>query len=140
MKRFATWVFGLIALVMFTVPAPAQVYGTIVFTTSFPFYAGNAKMPAGTYRITPAADDNELLLLESEDSKFSAFIETEPTQAAEPHRSSDVTFHKYGSTDYLNRIWVEGQNVGLRVTPTKSEVRAGKLANANEHSIAAKKS
>jgi hypothetical protein len=32
------------------------------FTTSFPFYAGNAKMPAGSYKLTEADFDENIPL------------------------------------------------------------------------------
>ena len=42
----------------FGMPAVAQIANGVDFTTSFPFYAGNAKMPAGAYTITqPSAED-----------------------------------------------------------------------------------
>jgi hypothetical protein len=52
-----------------------------------------------------------------------------------PH--SDVTFHKYGDTEYLNRIWVEGQRYGMKVDPTKAETKAAANANVVEHSLSA---
>jgi hypothetical protein len=40
------------------------------------------------------------------------------------HPHSDVTFNKYGDTEYLNRIWVEDQEYGMKVDPTKAEMNA----------------
>jgi hypothetical protein len=51
----------------------AQIVNGIDFTTSFPFYAGNAKMPAGSYKLTQADFDENVLLIESTDgSNYSA--------------------------------------------------------------------
>jgi hypothetical protein len=61
-----------------------QIDNGMTLTTAFPFYAGNTKMPAGSYRIIPMHVD-------------------------EPHRHSDVTFHRYGDVEYLNRVWIVGQ-------------------------------
>jgi hypothetical protein len=36
----------------FGMPAVAQIANGVDFTTSFPFYAGNTKMPAGAYTIS----------------------------------------------------------------------------------------
>jgi hypothetical protein len=57
-------------------PAIAQIANGVDFTTTFPFYAGNAKMPAGAYTITQPPD---------EDGSHSAFLDIAPTQAANPH-------------------------------------------------------
>ena len=40
-------------LLTFAMFARAQITNEITFETAFPFYAGNAKMPAGSYRVTP---------------------------------------------------------------------------------------
>ena len=56
-------------------------------------------MPAGSYTITHTDSDETELLIESNDGKFSDFLEFLPTQAEQPHVKSDVTFHKYGDTD-----------------------------------------
>jgi hypothetical protein len=34
-----------------------------------------------------------------------------------------VIFHKYGDVDYVNRIWLEGQRYGVKLDPTKAEVK-----------------
>ena len=120
----------------FTLPVTAQIVsGTPMnFTTSFPFYAGNAKMPAGSYRITASDFDDNELQIQSLDKKYSAFVDFIPTQSEQPHKQSDVTFHKYGNTEYLNRIWIQGQQFGMKVYPTKAELKSTSLMV--EHSIA----
>ena len=118
-------------------PLAAQIDNSLNFTTSFPFYAGNAKMPAGTYRITPTDIGSSVLQIQSTNGAYSAFVEFVPTHAEQPHAQTDVTFHKYGDTDYLNRIWVNGQKYGMKVDPTKSETKAAANANVVEHSVVA---
>jgi hypothetical protein len=120
-------------------PVIAQIDNGIDFTTSFPFYAGNAKMPAGSYKITQTDVDANELLIQSADGKYSAFVEFIATRSPQPHTHSDVTFQKYGSVDYLDRIWVEGQRYGMKVDPTKAEKKAAATAGPVEHSIVGKK-
>src|ERR1700740_2006115 len=103
---------GLLSLLS-GLPLAAQIDNSLNFTTSFPFYAGNAKMPAGTYRVTPTDIDSSVLQIQSTNGAYSAFVEFTPTHAEQPHAQTDVTFHKYGDTDYLNRIWVDGQKYGM---------------------------
>jgi hypothetical protein len=128
---------GLLSLLS-VMPLVAQITdGGVDFTTSFPFYAGNAKMPAGSYKIVQADNDPNMLQIQSNDGTQSAFIEFMPTHSVQPHPHSDITFHKYGDTEYLNRIWVGGQKYGMKVEATKSEMKAATNANVVEHSLSA---
>jgi hypothetical protein len=120
-------------------PVMSQIDNGLDFTTSFPFYAGNTKMPAGSYKITQTDVDANELLIQSADGKYSAFLDFFPTWSAQTHKQSDVTFQKYGSVDYLDRIWVEGQRYGMKVDPTKAEKKAAAKAGPVEHSIVGKK-
>jgi hypothetical protein len=127
---------GLLSLLS-AMPLAAQIDNGVDFTTSFPFYAGDTKLPAGQYKVTQPDANDHLLLIESINGAHSVFVEFVPTQSAQPHRQSDVTFQKYGDTDYLNRVWIQGQNYGIRIAPSKVETEAAADANAVQHSTAA---
>jgi hypothetical protein len=127
---------GLLSLLS-VMPLSAQIENGVRFTTSFPFYAGNAKMPAGSYKITQSDMDVSELDIQSNDGVHSALLEFIPTHSSQPHPHSDVTFHKYGNTEYLNRIWSRGQEYGMKVDPTKAEMKAAANANVVEHSVSA---
>ncbi|HEY1993862.1 MAG TPA: hypothetical protein VGG81_05620 [Edaphobacter sp.] len=127
---------GLLSLLS-VMPLTAQIVNGVDFTTSFPFYVGNAKMPAGSYKITQSDMDESILEIQSADGAHSALIEFVPTHSAQPHPQSDVTFHKYGATEYLNRVWVGGQRYGMKVDATKAETKAAANANVVEHSLTA---
>ena len=127
---------GLLTLLS-VMPLAAQITNGVDFTTTFPFYAGNTKMPAGSYKITQSEIDENVLEIQSSDGVHSAFLDIIPTQSSQPHANSDVTFHKYGNTEYLNRIWVAGQEYGMKIDPTKAEIKAAASAKAVEHSLSA---
>jgi hypothetical protein len=127
---------GLLTLLS-VMPLAAQIVNGVDFTTTFPFYAGNVKMPAGSYKITHSEVDENILQIQSSDGVHSALLDFVPTQSAQPHAHSDVTFHKYGDTDYINRIWVEGQEYGMKVEPTKAETKAAASVKMEEHSLSA---
>jgi hypothetical protein len=127
---------GLLSLLS-VMPLAAQIANGVDFTTSFPFYAGNAKMPANSYKITQPDMDESILQIQSNNGLHSALVEFIPTHSAQPHPHSDVTFHKYEGTEYLNRVWVEGQEYGRKVDPTKAETKAAANANVVEHSLSA---
>ncbi len=138
MKNLSKLVVGMGLLSLLSaMPLAAQIADGVDFTTSFPFYAGNARMPAGSYKITQSDMDESILQIQSTDGTHSALVEFIPTHSAQPHPHSDVTFHKHGDTEYLNRIWVEGQEYGMKVDPTKAETKAAAKANVVEHSLSA---
>jgi hypothetical protein len=127
---------GLLSLLS-VIPLAAQIVDGVDFIASFPFYAGNTEMPAGAYKITQSGNGESILQIQSKDGAHSAFIEFMPTHSAQFHAHSDVTFHKYGDTEYLNRIWVGGQKYGMGVEPTKSEMKAATNTKVVEHSLSA---
>jgi hypothetical protein len=116
-------------------PALAQIDDGMGFKTSFPFYAGNAKMPAGSYKITQTDIDAYDLQIQSADGKHSAIVGFIPMHAQQPHAHSDVTFHKYGDVEYLNRIWVGGQRYGMKVEPTKGELKVASTTAVADHTV-----
>jgi hypothetical protein len=124
---------------IYSAPAPAQIIDGLDFTTSFPFYAGNARMPAGSYVVTQSGVDGEILLIESTDHSHSAFIDFTPTYATTEHAKSAVTFHTYRNTEYLNRLWVAGQEYGLRIEPTRAEEKMAAASGTIEHALPATK-
>jgi hypothetical protein len=116
-------------------PLTAQIMNGMSFKTSFPFYAGNAKLPAGTYTVTQSDIDTNTLLIQSADAKYSAYVDCIPTQSESSHAKTDATFNKYGSTDYLARIWIESQQSGLQVVQTKAEKKAAASGAPQQHSV-----
>ncbi len=128
---------GLLCL-LFAMPATAQIVNGLSFTTTFPFYAGNAKLPAGSYRILPSGFSGTVLLVESTTGGHSAFIEYTPTQAEAPHKTGDVGFKKYGTSEVLNTIWVGGQKFGMQTEVTKFEQNLAKSGAPTSHTVPAK--
>jgi hypothetical protein len=120
------------------IPCLAQIGNSVTFDAPSTFYAGNAKMPAGSYRLTQPDTDSQLLLLESTDGSHSVFVEYEVVSSDTPHVHSDVTFNKYGKVDFLNAIWIQGRNSEMEVLPSKFEQNTAKAATAQKHSLSAK--
>ncbi len=140
MKSFGKVVLSMVATCLVSaIPASAQIVNGLDFTTSFPFYVGNALMPAGSYKVTQSDMDDTILRIQSQDGSHSAFIDSIPTSSVKDHRNSDVTFHRYGNTEFLNRLWVGGQQCGEQVEPTKAESKLAASTSTVEHSLAANK-
>lgn len=122
---------------LFAIPAVAQITNAVNFTTTFPFYAGNTKLPAGSYKVTQSPMDNTILLIEGGKGVHSAFIDYTPSQTEKAHPSTLVSFKKYGSTDFLDTIWVQGQRYGMVVDPTKAEKKMAADGTPETHSVPA---
>jgi hypothetical protein len=124
--------------VLWTIPTMAQIANRVTFDAPTAFFAGNAKMPAGSYTVTQPDADTNLLLIEDGNGSHSVFVECDIVPADTPHTGSDVTFNKYGSVDFLSAIWVQGQDSSMQILPSKVEQKAAKAAAAEKHSLSAK--
>ena len=120
--------------------AGAQIIDTVEFTTSFPFTAGNAKLPAGTYSIRPDEDNPQILELTG--AHTSALIQAQNTDAAKRSDKTDVVFKRFGDGYVLKNIWVEGSNEGVTITAAEGEKHAAKQqgAQGEQHVAGRKKS
>jgi len=119
-------------------PAAAQISNGVDFTTKFAFYAGNTKLPPGTYKIIPSGYNDTTLTIQDESGKYSAFLEYTANQSAAGHSKSEVTFKKYGDTDFLDMIWIPGQNSGIQIDPTKVEMKLAASSQPQAHSVPGK--
>jgi hypothetical protein len=119
------------------IPTVAQIDNSVTFEVPFAFYAGNAKMPAGSYTVTQPDDNAELLLIESADGSHSAFVEYAPDGSDTPPSKTEITFNKYANTDFLSGISVQGQT-SMQIRASKAEQNAAKAAAAEKHSLSAK--
>src|SRR5258708_13875436 len=130
---------GLMGLlsVLGAIPAMAQTSMRVTFDAPSAFYAGDEKMPPGSYTASvPNAEDN-LLLIEDADGTHSGFVEYLVTASNTPHTESDVTFNKYGKDEFLSEVWVEGEDSGIQILSSKTEQNAAKPAAAERHSPSA---
>ena len=119
------------------IPAMAQVDNRLTFQAPFAFYAGNAKLPAGDYTVTQQDDNADLLLIESADGLHSVFVDYMTDDSDTAPTKTEVTFNKYGNTEFLGRISVQGQN-SMQVLASKAEQNAAKAAASEKHSLSAK--
>ena len=124
--------------VLCAIPAMAQITNRVTFNAPSAFYAGNAKMPAGSYTATQPDADSNLLLIEDANGSHSAFVEYEVVSSETPHARSDVTFKKCGKVDFLSAISVQGRDSEMQILPSKVEQNAAKTAAAEKHSLSAK--
>ena len=123
--------------ILCAVPVMAQIANKVTFDAPSAFYAGNAKMPAGSYTVTQPDEDSNLLLIEDANSSHSAFVEYVLAHSDTAHAQTDVTFNKYGNVDFLSAICVQGRNSEMQILPSKVEQNAAKAAAAEKHTLSA---
>jgi hypothetical protein len=120
---------GMLSLLS-VMPLAAQVENGVVFTAPFPFYAGNVKLPAGSYIITEPNANTKIVLIRNIARTKGEFINFIPTSSLDPQKETDVTFQKYGDTGYLQTLSVGGETDGIEFPRTKAEAKA---ENTNEN-------
>jgi hypothetical protein len=124
--------------VLCAIPTMAQITKRVTFDAPAAFYAGNAKMPAGSYTVSQPDPDNSLLLIEDGDGSHSAYVEYVAASSDTPHAQTNVTFNKYGKVEFISAIWIEGRKSEMQILPSKVEQNAAKAADAEKHSLSAK--
>jgi hypothetical protein len=123
---------GLISLLS-VLPLAAQVGNGVKFTTPFPFYVGDTKMPSGSYSLTQPDDLNfQVGIIRSEDGKHNAAFGVNPTDNPQTPNQSKVVFQRYGGNLYLNKVIVQGYETGMVALQTKAEKKAALMASAVE--------
>ena len=130
-------VFMSMLCLLSAIPAMAQVDNRLTFQAPFTFYAGYAKLPAGSYTVTQPDDSADLLLIESADGSHSVFVEYVADGSDTGPSKTEVTFNKYANAEFLSRISVQGQT-SMQVLASKAEQNAAKAAAAEKHSLSAK--
>ena len=115
---------GLLSLLS-VMPLAAQVDNEgVIFTTPFPFYAGNVELPAGSYKLTQLNINAQALLLRNSAGTDGVFLYFTPTRSVDPSRESDVRFDKIGDTGYLRAVSVAGETAGIEFDRSKAEKKA----------------
>jgi hypothetical protein len=123
---------GLISLLS-VLPLAAQVGNGVKFTTPFPFYVGDTKMPSGSYTLTQPDDLNfQIAIIRGADGKHNAAFSVNPTENPQTPNSSKVVFQRYGDNLYFNRVIVQGYETGMVALKTKAEKKAALMATAVE--------
>jgi hypothetical protein len=125
----------LLALTIYASKAKAQIVGDLEANIPFQFHVGNAKLPAGEYRIHPL-DDSDLTVMEivSADGSTSALFEVQNTDAKSAPAKSELIFNKYGDRYFLAKLFDEGNPSGSELAKSRYEKRISQQAvEAQEH-------
>ena len=117
-------VFSVFALSIFAGKAHAQIVGDLDVNIPFQFHAGNAKLPAGKYRIH-MLDDSDLTVMEiiSADGSTSALFQVQESDANSAPAKSELIFNKYGNRYFLAKLFDEGNPNGSEVLKSRYETK-----------------
>jgi len=137
--RTRYWLSLLIAMVLaltiYPTKAHAQIIGDLEVNVPFAFHAGNAKFPAGNYRIH-MLDNTDLTIMEisSADGSTSALFEVQEAEANTTPAKSELIFNKYGNRYFLAKLFDEGNPSGSEVLKSRYEKKVSQQAmEAQEH-------
>ncbi|MCC6366969.1 MAG: hypothetical protein IT165_25905 [Bryobacterales bacterium] len=89
----------------------------------FAFYVGNAKLPAGEYRVErPLANNHYLLNVRAVEEACSAFILGYGTTANKAPETAKLVFTKYADGNYfLSEIWHSDNPAGIHTFKSSRE-------------------
>ena len=143
-SHLRTLVPVLISLFFVTAGAPlvnAQITNEIRAHLDHSFVIGNTTLPPGdyTFRMVQDSDLSEMTATSANDKTSVTFL-VRDTMADHTPSHSELTFRKYGNTEFLNRIFETGSKDGAEVTETgRQEARfVKKHQHAMEHTEAQK--
>jgi hypothetical protein len=118
-----------LALTVCASKGKAQIVGDLEVNIPFQFHAGNAKLPAGQYRIH-VLDGSDLTVMEisSADGSTSALFQVQDAEANSTPAKSELIFNKYGSSYFLAKSFDEGNPSGSRILESRYEKRVSQEA------------
>ena len=118
------------------VAAHAQASMRVEFSTTFSFYVGKTKLPAGSYVITQSQEDQSLFRIRSATSSQSVAITGRQSTKSRTD-STQVLFNRYGSTEYIGGVMTAtGTSIALdNGAPEQAEAKKGA---PTPHTVAAK--
>jgi hypothetical protein len=132
MKKMGVLI-GLTAMMVVSGGLRASAQTSFNFHMSSSFYAGNAKMPAGTYTLRQSDDDANLYSLQNSAGTHSVILEARQSSKASKGKP-EVLFNKYGTTDYLEGV--ETSTGGsIDIIGGAAEKLAAKKATAQPHTV-----
>jgi hypothetical protein len=129
-RRLTPVLVGAFLLVLGVSQLPAQITNEIRANIDHSFVIGNTSLPPGEYTFRMMQNSElSVMTANSENDKTNVtFIVREAVDNHTPAHT-ELTFRKYGNTEFLNKIFESGSKIGAEVTETSREesslVKAG---------------
>jgi hypothetical protein len=132
MKKMGVLV-GLTAMMVVSGGLRASAQTSFSFHMSSSFYAGNAKMPAGTYTLRQSDEDANTFSLQNGAGTHSVILEGRQSSKASKGKP-EILFNRYGTTDYLEGVETSTGN-SIDIMGGAAEKLAAKKATAQPHTV-----
>ncbi len=132
MKKTAV-LFASLGMTMLMGGLPSFAQTAYTFKMASSFYAGNAKMPAGTYTLRQSSDDTSAYVLQNSTGSHSVFLEGRSSSKASKGKP-EVLFNKYGTTDYLEGVETSTGN-SIDIETGVAEKIAAKKGKPQPHTV-----
>ena len=128
------------ALTLYPSKAHAQIIGDIEVNIPFQFHAGNAKLPAGEYRIHVLDDSNPMVMeITSADGSTSALFQVRDTDVNAAPGKDELVFNKYGNRYFLAKLFQEGSDQGSQVIASNYEKTVSQEATETQEHVPARR-
>ena len=92
-------------------------------TVPFDFTVGTKLLPAGTYTISPATENETVIVIRSHDKAFAALSLVHQDDNKSPN-GGKLLFHKYGGQYFLSEILCDQADMNVELPTSKREKRA----------------
>lgn len=128
------------ALTIYPQKAQAQLVGDLVVNVPFQFHAGNAKLPAGNYRIHVLDDSTSMVMeITSADGSTSALFEVRDTGISPAPGKDELVFNRYGNRYFLAKVFHEGSDLGSQVLESRYEKTVSQEAAGTQEHVRARR-
>ena len=132
MKKMGVLV-GLTAMMVLSGGLRASAQTSFSFHMSSSFYAGNAKMPAGTYTLRQSDEDANMFTLRNGAGTHTVLLEARQSSKASKGKP-EILFNRYGTTDYLEAVETSTGN-SIDIMGGAAEKLAAKKDTAQPHTV-----
>jgi len=112
---------------------PAMAQTKVTFTMSSSFYAGNAKLPAGTYELRQMQDEPDVQYLQNSAGTHTIVLDSRPSSKTSKGKP-ELVFNRYGGTDYLEGV-LTSNGTSIDFPVTSAEKIAAKKDTAQPHNV-----
>lgn len=129
---FAACVISLLS----SLPLMAQGTFKVTFTAPFSFYAGGAKLPAGTYTVRQSQDDQNMFTIQNRSGTHSVILEGRQS-SKKSNGNREMLFNRYGTTEFLEGVATSSGNSTDFETGI-AEKDAAKKGSPQAHAVPAK--
>ena len=132
MKKMGVLV-GLTGMMMLIGGLRASAQTSFNFQMSSSFYAGSAKMPAGTYTLRQSDEDANTFTLRNSAGTHTVILEGRQSSKASKGKP-EILFNRYGTTDYLEGVETSTGS-SIDIMGGAAEKLAAKKGTAQPHTV-----